>query len=63
MAIPLPFIGEAGGYCYEYIDFLAWDLQEVLEAVQEFFKDGKVDVAGVKPFKSNDMELILYSKE
>lgn len=59
----ITIIGDAGGYRYEYIDFLAWDLPEVLEAVQNFFKDGRADVAGVKPFKNDDMELILYSKE
>lgn len=37
------FIGGASGICNCYLDFLAWDIKEVLDAAREFFADQSAD--------------------
>ena len=48
------FIGGATGVEYGYLDFIAWDLKEVLECATKFFASSKVSWAGYHSFRQKD---------
>lgn len=47
------FIGGATGLYWGYIDFIAWDLEEVLNVAKFYFKNAPMDWVGFHTFRRN----------
>lgn len=56
------FIGGATGIYCGYLDFIAWDLQEVLKCASEFFKSSCVEWANFHTFRRGINAVIIHDR-
>ena len=57
------FLGGATGLYYGYLDFIAWDLPEVLEAAEEFFEEKNLPHAHFHNFHRDAATVCIWKQE